>query len=311
MEKVLAIVGPTAVGKTNLSIELAKKFNGEIISGDSMQVYKSLDIGTAKIKASEMQGIKHHLINIREIDQQYTVADFVNDARKIISELNQQGKLPIIVGGTGFYLQALLEGLSLGGTNSSPENEKMAFREQLSESTKLYGNQWLHDQLNLVDPKAAETIPLNNIRRMIRALEVYEFTGEKFSEQSNLPTFYNSFVIGLNTDRELLYQRINQRVDEMFQEGLIKEAETLFQQGGIELPAGKGIGYREFDSFFNGSSSIEVVTDEIKKDTRHYAKRQLTWFRNKTKPHWYDLVRKVNSIEEIEIDVKKWLDVAD
>ena len=303
MKKVLAIVGPTAVGKTALSIQLAHQFNGEIISGDSMQVYRGLDIGTAKVTAKEMDGITHHLIDIRDIDERFSVADFVSEAIKAIDLITSSGKLPIIVGGTGFYLQALLDGLELGGD----QYQNADLRKQLREQADEKGNQALHDRLAEVDPQAAAEIPVNNVRRVIRALEVYIKTGRRFSDQKNDGRSFDAFLIGLTTDRALLYQRINQRVDMMMAAGLLEEAQFLYAHHGTEYQAGKGIGYHEFYPYFKGDITLEEAVDLVKKDSRHYAKRQLTWFRNKTRPNWYNLVEHPETITQIEADVRKWL----
>lgn len=305
MTKVLAIVGPTAVGKTSLSIKLAHKFDGEIISGDSMQVYRTLNIGTAKVTPEEMAGIPHHLINVRNIDQRFSVADFEQESSEQINEINSRGKLPMVVGGTGFYLQALLSGLQLGGDKYQDDS----LRQQLLAEAESKGNQALHDRLAKVDPDAAAGIPINNVRRVIRALEVYIKTGRRFSDQKNSGSKYDAFVIGLTTDRTLLYQRINQRVDQMMATGLLDEAQRLFNQGGQNFQSGKGIGYRELFPYFAGQTSLEDAVDLIKKDSRHYAKRQLTWFRNKTdpQPNWYNLVEHPKELLTIETDVQRWL----
>ncbi|CAM2964739.1 tRNA (adenosine(37)-N6)-dimethylallyltransferase MiaA [Lentilactobacillus buchneri] len=306
MIKLLAIVGPTAVGKTDLSIKLAQKFNAEIISGDSMQVYRHLDIGTAKITPEEMAGVKHHLIDVRNIDERFSVADFVQDASKLIEAIHEVGKLPIIVGGTGFYLQALLSGLELGGDQYQNDD----LRRQLLAEAKEKGDLALHQRLAKVDPAAARAIPVHNVRRVVRALEVYINTGHRFSDQHNAGSKYDAFVIGLTTDRALLYQRINQRVDQMMAQGLLSEGRWLYDHDGQQFQAGKGIGYRELFPYFQGQSTLEEAIELIKKDSRHYAKRQLTWFRNKTdpQPNWYNLVQRPNQLSEIESDVEKWLD---
>lgn len=305
MTKVLAIVGPTAVGKTALSIKLAHKFNGEIISEDSMQVYQGLDIGTAKVTKAEMDGVKHHLIDIRQIDERFSVADFVSAASKLIQSITAAGRLPIIVGGTGFYLQALLSGLELGGDQYQDDH----LRNQLLDEARTNGNETLHQRLSRVDPDAAAGIPVNNVRRVVRALEVYIKTGHRFSEQQNAENQYDAFVIGLTTDRSLLYQRINERVDQMMKTGLLNEARHLYDEGGQEFQSGKGIGYRELFPYFEQRIPLDDAVDLIKKDSRHYAKRQLTWFRNKTqpKPNWYNLVEHPNTLKNIKNDVNEWL----
>lgn len=217
MKKIIVIVGPTAVGKTTLSIKLAQKLGGQIISGDSMQVYQTLDIGTAKITPNEQGEIKHYLIDTKKIDENFTVAEWVNEAKKAIDTITSEGGIPIIVGGTGFYIAALLGDMPLGG-NEASANE--AIRQKWESFALANGNEALWEQLNQVDPVAAKKIPVNNNRRIIRALEVYELTGKPFSDQPRKvgQRTYDALVIALNTDREQLYNRINQRVDQMIDE---------------------------------------------------------------------------------------------
>lgn len=303
MRKVLIIVGPTAVGKTNLSIKLAKKLNGEIISGDSMQVYKHLNVGTAKVTKEEAKGIVHHLIDIIDVNQRYSAADFVESANKLIDDIHKRGKIPIIVGGTGFYIQALIDGLNLGGDHYDNEG----YRNRMHSFAVENGKHALWLKLKNVDEVSAKKIGEENERRVIRALEVYNNTGVKFSEQLNNFVSIDSYIIALNTDRKVLYDRINKRVDIMFKHGLIDEAKWLDQKGDISLPAYKGIGYREFINYFHGDLDLEDVSELIKKDSRHYAKRQLTWFRNKMKVNWYDITSNMKIIKNIEKDVYNWL----
>ncbi|MCY9806922.1 tRNA (adenosine(37)-N6)-dimethylallyltransferase MiaA [Lentilactobacillus senioris] len=304
MQKIIVIVGPTAVGKTNLSIKLAQKFNGEIISGDSMQVYRHLDIGTAKILPNEQQGIPHHLINIKNVNERYSVADFVTDAQNTIADIISRDKLPIIVGGTGFYISALLNGLQLGGDYDFDSQ----LRTELLDIAEQQGKIALLSRLQKVDSLAAAQIDTANTSRIIRAIEVKEKTGHSILEQTNHVPEIDPYVITLTTERAVLYDRINTRVEQMMTAGLLKEAHWLFDQGGESLPAGKGIGYREFNPYFNGNSTLENAVAEVKKDSRHYAKRQLTWFRNKTKVNgWYDLVAQPAELTKIETDVANWL----
>ncbi|MCK8606593.1 tRNA (adenosine(37)-N6)-dimethylallyltransferase MiaA [Apilactobacillus ozensis] len=305
MKKLLLIVGPTAVGKTELSIKLAKKFNGEIISGDSMQIYKSLDVGTAKISKSEMQGVKHHLIDIKNINERYTVSDFVSDAKKCIDDITKRHKLPIIVGGTGFYLQSLLSDFNFGGDEYNNDN----LRNDYHNYALKYGQHKLWEKLYNLDPASAKKIPEQNERRVIRALEVFDKTGKKFSEQNDdyNKNEYDYFSICLNTERNLLYNRINRRVLLMIKNNLEEEARWLYEQGGNNIPAGKGIGYREFYLYFDNDITLDEVIENIQKDSRHYAKRQLTWFRNKMDVTWYDIIKNHNNIYNIENDVNKWI----
>lgn len=305
MKKIVLIVGPTAVGKTALSIAVAKALNAEVISGDSMQVYRKLDIGTAKVTPEEMAGVPHHLIDVVDVDQRYTVADFKQQASQAIDTITMRGHLPLIVGGTGFYLQGLVENLSLGADNYDQKSQ--AIREHWQQVAAEKGPAYVWQRLNERDPKAAGKIPVNNVRRSIRALEVIEKTGKLFSEQEKPQPVYDYLTIGLTTDRKLLYQRINQRVDFMMQKGLLDEAQWLYEQGGLELPAGKGIGYRELAPYFAGEQSLIACVAKIKQDSRHYAKRQLTWFRHHLHTQWFDLVTGKNSTEEIEEEIEAWL----
>jgi len=303
MEKVLAIVGPTAVGKTALAIDLAQKFNGEIISGDSMQVYRHLDIGTAKATPAEQAQATHHLIDVKDVDQQFTVAQFVAAAQKLIPAITARGHLPIIAGGTGFYLQALFDGLKLGAEAPGDPAVRDRFRAIAQEK----GAEYLWQQLDAKDPQAAAKIPVTNIRRTVRALEVIAVTGQLFSHQENGGPQYDELYLALNTDRNLLYDRINQRVDLMAQGGLVDEVRWLASQGGTDLPAATGIGYRELLPVLDQPDRIPAAIDQVKQDSRHYAKRQLTWFRNQTTATWYDLVQHPEQRTTIEAQVSDWL----
>lgn len=307
--KVIVIVGPTAVGKTALSIELAKQFNGEIISGDSMQVYKSLDIGTAKVTPEEASAIPHHLIDIKDINENYSVSDFKKEARELIEELVASNKLPIVVGGTGLYIESLLYNVSHGGKADPDE----AFRNEMKQLADEKGKQYIWDLLNQKDPKASKKIHPNNLVRTIRALEVEYVTGKLFSEyqdeRQEKEELYDTFIIGLNTDRSVLYDRINTRVDLMIEEGLIDEAKTLIEEADEDAQSLKGIGYQEFIEYFNGEQSLEQTKELIKQNSRHYAKRQLTWFNNRTPvTKWYDLVASSNQIEEVVNDISHFLE---
>ncbi|EOS8049845.1 tRNA (adenosine(37)-N6)-dimethylallyltransferase MiaA [Enterococcus hirae] len=306
MEKVLVIVGPTAVGKTALSVELAKKFNGEIISGDSLQVYKKLDIGTAKIKTSEMESIPHHLIDIIEPNETYSVADFQKAGRKLITEITERGHLPMIVGGTGLYIQSLLYDFQLG----SKEESVTAVRKKYEELAETLSKKELWEYLKTKDPLAAEKIHWNNQRKVIRALEVFEVTGYSITTPQEEPArLYDYCMIGLNTERALLYQRINQRVDSMLEEGLLEEARFVYELG--EVQASQGIGYKEFYPYFKGEESLENVVEQLKMNSRRYAKRQLTWFRNRLDAHWFDLLAESSSMEQIDQLIRTWLEDKD
>lgn len=295
MDKVLVIIGPTAVGKTALSIKLAKVFNGEIINGDSVQVYRGLDIGSAKIKKEEMDGIPHHLLDILDPSESFSVADFQRLVRQKIHEITSIGKLPIIVGGTGLYIQAALYDFRFEDPGRNDE-----FTSQYDHLT----NEELHELLRRIDPEEAYKTHPNNRRRILRALEIHAHLNktktELLVEQQRVP-LYDVFIIGLDMERKQLYDRINQRVDKMMQDNLLEEVYSLYKQG-IKVNA---IGYKEFYDYFEGKKSLTEVIAEIKKNTRRYAKRQFTYFRNKLPVHWFN--RENVSDEEIICKVEEWL----
>lgn len=303
MEKVLAIVGPTAVGKTALAIALAQKFNGEIISGDSMQVYRHLDIGTAKATLEEQRQAPHHLIDVCDVTQQFTVAQFVAAARPLITAITQRGHLPIVAGGTGFYLQALFDGLALGA--DAPGDPQL--RADLHQQAVEQGPEVLWRRLQRQDPVAASKIPPTNVRRTVRALEVIQVTGQLFSQQANGGATFDERYVALFTDRQLLYRRINARVEAMVQSGLLDEVRWLAHQGGAKLPAASGIGYRELLPVIDDPKRQAAAIEKVKQDSRHYAKRQLTWFKHQTTATWYDLVQHPEQRVELERDVTDWL----
>ncbi|CAM3017439.1 tRNA (adenosine(37)-N6)-dimethylallyltransferase MiaA [Limosilactobacillus mucosae] len=305
MTKAIAIVGPTAVGKTALSIQLAHDLNGEVISGDSMQIYRHLDIGTAKITPAEMDGIPHHLIDIRDLNQRFSAAEFQKLANEQIDQITARHHLPMVVGGTGFYLQTLTENLALGADHFDEQSQRI--RDYWHQMADQKGPEAVWKQLYQKDPQAAKQIPVGNLRRVIRALEVIEKTGQLFSQQTQTKSDNEFLLIGLTTERSVLYERINQRVDLMIKEGLLDEARWLYEQGGENYQSGKGIGYRELFPYFKGETTLADAIAKIKQDSRHYAKRQLTWFRNKMNVQWYDLVSGRNTTNEIEADVKEWL----
>lgn len=286
-QKVIAIVGPTAVGKTKLSIEIAKAYNGEIISGDSMQVYRGMDIGTAKIKKEEMQGIPHHMIDIKNPDEDFSVADFQQLVQKYIDEITSRNRLPIIVGGSGLYIQSVLNNY-----NFSSEKRDDTLTNKLEAEMETYGIDVLYKRLQKIDPLQANKIHPNNYRRVIRALEVYEKTGLTLSEsqaQQQGVNRYNSMLIGLEMERPLLYERINQRIDNMIEEGLLLEVEQLIQNGYENYQSMKAIGYKELIPYFNGEVTIEEAVEILKRNSRRYAKRQYTWFKNKMDVDWYKI----------------------
>ena len=279
--EVVAIVGPTASGKTALSIELAKKYNGEIINGDSMQIYKDLDIGTAKITEEEMEGVPHHLISFKEPTEPFSVADYQKLVRAKIAEIQARGKLPIIVGGSGLYVQAVLYDFQF----TEEQVDEVARKAYYEELEKL-GPEAMHAKLKNLDPQTAETIHPNNTRRVIRALEMIELSGiSKAAEAHNrgeVP-LYNHVIIGLgqNMSREELYDRINLRVDIMMEKGLLEEVKGLWQQNIRGVQSIQAIGYKELYDYLDGKCSLEEAVDSLKQNSRRYAKRQLTYFRNK------------------------------
>ena len=286
-KNVVAIMGPTAVGKTKLSIELAKRFNGEIISGDSMQVYKGLDIGTAKIKQAEMQGIPHHMLDIREPDEDFSAADFKELVQQYIAEITARGKLPIIVGGSGLYIQAALYDYNFSDRKRDPLLTK-----EMEEIVKLEGIMPLYQRLEQIDPEQAKKIHPNNHRRVIRALEIYETTGMTMSEYEKnqvMESPYNPILLGLEMPRALLYERINDRVDQMIEKGLKTEVKKVYDEGYASCQSMKAIGYKEWISSFKGEQSSEGPVELLKRNSRRYAKRQYTWFKNKMDVTWYSV----------------------
>ncbi|MDO4189173.1 MAG: tRNA (adenosine(37)-N6)-dimethylallyltransferase MiaA [Lachnospiraceae bacterium] len=289
MEKqnLVIISGPTAVGKTSLSIKLAKLINGSIISADSMQVYKHMDIGSAKITQEEMQGIKHYLIDVLEPEDEFNIATFKQYAKNDIDLINQDGKLPIIAGGTGFYIQSLLYDIDFNEVAS----EDTEYREELAELAKKYGASYIHNMLKEVDIKSAETIHPNNTKRVIRALEYYKLTGNKISdhneEQKNKISPYNFKYFVINEDRNRLYKDIDGRVDIMIKNGLVDEVEYLKNRGlNIDHVSMQGLGYKEILMYLDGKITLDEAVYIIKRDTRHFAKRQLTWFRREKDVIW-------------------------
>ena len=289
MKKPLIILtGPTAVGKTKASIGLAKALNGEIISADSMQVYKYMDIGSAKIQPEEMDGIKHYLINELEPDEEFHVVRFQQMAKQAMEEIYAQNKIPIVVGGTGFYIQALLYDIDF-----TDGNEDTDYRQELEALAAKEGAEALHALLQEVDPESANVIHANNVKRVIRALEFYKQTGERISEhneqerQKESPYDFCYFV--LNDQRARLYDRINLRIDQMLETGLIEEVQALKDKGYTkDMVSMQGLGYKEILDYLNGVCTLEEAIYILKRDTRHFAKRQLTWFRRERDVIWVD-----------------------
>ena len=289
METVVIIAGPTASGKTGLSIELAKEINGEIVSADSMQLYKYMDIGTAKPDEKDMSGVKHYLIDEIYPDEDFSVARYQEMALKYIKEILEKGKCPIVVGGTGLYINSLIYNINFTETISDWE-----LREKLKKEASEYGNEFLYEKLKKIDPEAAQKIHLNDLKRIIRAIEVYEYTKTPISKHQEVsrenPPIYNFAVFGLKMDRERLYDRINKRVDSLFERGLIDEVKNLIKLGYEKNSvAMQALGYKEVLSYLRGEITLDEAIYIIKRDTRHYAKRQITWFKRIENMQWIDL----------------------
>ncbi len=283
---VLAIVGPTASGKTAISVSLAKLLNAEIINGDSMQVYKGLDIGTAKITTAEMEGVPHHLFDIIEAEDTFSVAQYQAEVRKKIDEIRGRGKLPIIVGGTGLYVQSVLYDFRF-----TDEASDMEIRSRLEKELDEIGADHLYRRLEQLDPIDAKKIHPNNHRRIIRALEIIEVTGKTKGEHEQKVggnALYNHLLIGMEMERDLLYDRIDRRVDQMMEKGFLQEAEALWNAGIRDMQSVQAIGYKELHRFIEGEIPLDVAIQLIKKNSRNYAKRQMTYFRNKLAIEWVD-----------------------
>ncbi len=289
MKKPLIILtGPTAVGKTRASIGLAKALNGEIISADSMQVYKYMDIGSAKIRPAEMEGIRHYLIDELEPDEEFHVVRFQQMAKQAMEEIYAKNKIPIVVGGTGFYIQALLYDIDF-----TENEEDVLYRRELEQLAAEKGAEYLHAMLTDIDPKSAQIIHANNVKRVIRALEFYRQTGRPISEHNEAERAkespYDFCYFVLNDDREALYERIERRVDQMLTEGLLDEVQSLKEKGYTkDMVSMQGLGYKEILDYLNGACSLEEAIYVLKRDTRHFAKRQLTWFRRERDVIWID-----------------------
>ena len=289
MKKPLVVLtGPTAVGKTKLSIDLAKALGGEIISADSMQVYKHMDIGSAKITEKEMDGVPHHLIDVLSPFEEFHIVRFQELAKKAVEDIYSRGRIPVFVGGTGFYIQAVTKDIDF--TEGEEDKE---YREELSRLAAEKGNEFLHEMLRNIDPKSAEEIHANNVKRVIRALEFYKENGFPISqhneEQKQNETPYNLAYFVLNAPRELLYERIDRRVDEMMENGLMEEVQKLKDMGcRRDMTSMQGLGYKEILSFLEGEVPLEEAVRILKRDTRHFAKRQLTWFRRESDVIWVD-----------------------
>ena len=300
-EKVIVICGPTASGKTALSIELAKKINGEIISADSMQIYKDMNIGTAKPDEEEMQGIQHYLLDFVSPNERYSVADYKKDAKLAIKQIIQKGKTPIIVGGTGLYIDSLIYEIEYQNIEFDEE-----YRNKLEKIAQEEGVETLYQKAKEIDPKAMEKISINDKKRIMRVLEIYNATGKNKTEQEiesrKKDVEYDYKVFAINWDREELYNRINKRVDIMIQQGLVEEVKNILKKYNKFPTAMQGLGYKEIVEYLEGKSTKEEAIEKIKMETRRYAKRQLTWFRKNKQTIWLegsnDLQNNINIILE-------------
>jgi len=296
--RVYVIGGPTASGKSNLAVELAKRINGEIISADSMQIYKDMDIGTAKINAEEMQGIQHYMIDFLSPEERYSVSNFKKDAEKAIEEILDKGKTPIIVGGTGLYIDSLIYGIEFQDEEIDTE-----YRQELNQIAEKQGLEDLYNQALKIDPEAMQKISPNDKKRIIRVLEIYHKTGktktetEKESRKNEVKYDYKVFAITM--DREKLYSRIEKRVDKMIEQGLIEEVQNILKKYSHFPTAMQGLGYKEVVEYLENKITKEEMIEKIKKETRHYAKRQLTWFRKNKETIW------LNGEEETDINMEK------
>ena len=283
-EKVLVILGPTATGKSHCAIEIAKKFNGEIISGDSMLVYREMNIGTAKPSAEELAAVPHHLVDILPPEASFSVVDFKEQAQRLITEINARGHLPIIAGGTGLYIKALLEDYAF---NSVSENSEL--REQLTREAELQGAEALHARLAALDAAAAERIHPNNVRRVVRALEA-ALSGEQVKQYGASESPYDALVVGLEMERSALYARINKRVDVMLAQGLEQEVRSLLERGiSPDCQSMQSIGYRQMVWYLNGSMPYDEAVEKLKQATRNFAKRQITWYKKMPYIKWLTL----------------------
>ena len=285
-QPLIVLTGPTAVGKTSLSISLAKAVKGEIISADSMQVYKKMDIGSAKIRSEEMQGIPHYLVDVLEPEEEFHIVKFQQMAKKAMEDIYSRGKIPILVGGTGFYIQAVTKDIDF--TEAQQEND---YRKELEALAEEKGGEHLHEMLRKVDPVSADAIHAHNVKRVIRALEFYNQNGSPISahneEQKQHESPYNLAYFVLNMPRELLYERIDLRVDQMMKEGLLEEVSRLKEEGCHRgMVSMQGLGYKEILAYLDGEYPLEEAVRVLKRDTRHFAKRQLTWFRREQELTW-------------------------
>lgn len=294
----LAIVGPTATGKTDLSVYIAQKLNAEIISADSMLVYRHMDIGTAKPSLEEKKGVQHHMIDIVDPDETFNVSIYSQAVKNLLTDFWQKNTLPILVGGTGLYVQAVIDGYSFGNTGHDQE-----LRDRLMHECKTMGKAALHEKLKTIDPDTASRLHINNIQRVIRALEVYYLSGIKPSEMAGKEEGqFNLLMYGLTMSREILYSRIEKRVDKMVAAGLVEEVKFLLKRGYSQgLTAMQGLGYKEIVQYLNGELSLEDAINLLKRNTRRFAKRQFTWFRRDKRIKWIDVGNQ--KTEEVQLEI--------
>ncbi|MBD5429924.1 tRNA (adenosine(37)-N6)-dimethylallyltransferase MiaA [Lactobacillus sp.] len=304
MQKIIIMVGPTAIGKTSLALNLAPKIDAEIISGDSMQIYKEVEIGTAKPTPVEQRKVKHYLIDEKSIFDEYSVKDFVKAATSAVDSIAEKNKIPLVVGGTGFYINALVNKMQLG----EPGEYKTSVDEKWEKYLTTHGEQKLWDELNKIDPQAASKIAVQNSRRTLRALTVISRTGKLFSQQQNkIEPRYNALIIGLNTERQIVYDRINKRVDLMMEEGLLEEAKLIYKNRDREHQVIQAIGYKEFFPYFTGEKSLEECISKLKQASRKYAKRQLTYFKHQLPVQWFDPIKDEKCQEKINQRVEDFI----
>lgn len=299
MKKVIAVIGPTGVGKTALGVNLAKWLETEIISGDSIQVYRGLDIGSAKVTEEEMQGVPHHLIDILPLDSNYSVYDFQKQGREVMEKLHADGRIPIIVGGTGLYIKSLLYDYTFETSNDENEVDYSGFT-----------NEELYARLVEIDAESAHFIHPNNRKRILRAIKIFDTHGKKKSDiekEQKHEMLYDAYIIGLTCDREIVYDRINRRVDIMVNNGLLDEINSLNQIPNVfDYQGMQGIGYKEFRNYCANEATLEETLEEIKKHSRQFAKRQYTWFNNQMDVHWYDITEQ-NYLETLKNDLVSWM----
>lgn len=295
MNKIVVISGPTASGKSSFGVNIAKQINGEIISCDSMQIYKGMDIGTAKVSVNEMRGVAHHMIDVVDPKDEYSVGEYSLQANKIINDIISRGKMPIVVGGTGLYIDSILYPMSFGGY----KNEEV--RKSLEEECAKFGNEYMYNMLVQIDPVDAEKIHPNNIKRVLRALEIYRVTGKCKSNMMDTERYmqYVCCMVVLNPNREHLYKKINSRVDNMFDMGLVQEIRSLLSNGiSFKDQSMQAIGYKEFEEFFENNIDEGTLREKIKQNSRNYAKRQITWLKKYDFARWFDPQTELSVAEE-------------